>query len=52
MIIKVLAANAVAMSTRIVSPAKYACIRDRGREEVAEPVDIVGGRPSLVAMAV
>jgi hypothetical protein len=52
MVIKILTADAVAVSIRIVSPRKYAGIRDIIWEEIAEPMDVVRGRPSLVLMSV
>ena len=52
MIVEVLAANAVSMSVRVVSPAKYARIRDIGWEEVMKPVNPVCCRPGLIAVSV
>jgi hypothetical protein len=52
MIVKVLAADTVAMRVRIVSPAEDARIWDIVREEIVEPVDTVRCRPSLVAVSV
>ncbi len=52
MIIEILAADTVAMSVRIVSPAEDARVWDIGREEVSEPVHVVRRRPGLVAVAV
>jgi hypothetical protein len=52
MIVEILAADAVAVGVRIVSPAEDARIRDVGWEKVAEPVGAVSGRPGLVAVPV
>lgn len=52
MIIEVLAANTVTVSIRIVAPAEDARIRDIVREEIAEPVDAVRRRPSLVSVSI
>jgi hypothetical protein len=52
MVIEVLAANAVAMSVCIVSPAEDARIWDVSREELVEPVDAVCCSPRLVAVSV
>jgi hypothetical protein len=52
MIVEVLAADAVAMRVRIVSPAEDPRFWDIVREEIAEPVDAVRRRPSLVAVSV
>ena len=52
MVIQVLAADPLAVSVRIVTPAQDAGVRKVGRKEIAEPVDAVRGRPSFVSMAV
>lgn len=52
MVIQVLAADPLAVSVRIVTPAQDACVRKVGRKEIAEPVDAVRGRPRFVSMAV
>ena len=52
MIVQVLTADPIAVSIRIVPPAKDAGIRDVVWEEIVEPVDAVRSRPSLVLMAV
>lgn len=52
MIIEILAADAVAMSICIISPANDARIRYVSREEVSEPVGAVSSRPGLVAVPV
>jgi hypothetical protein len=44
--------SVVAVRVRIVPPAEDARIRDVGREEIAEPVDVVRRRPRLVAMSI
>jgi hypothetical protein len=46
MVVKILAAEAVTVGIRIVSPGKYAGIRDVIRKEIAEPVDAIRSRPS------
>lgn len=48
MVVEVLAADAIAMSNRIVSPAKDAGIRDIVWKKIAEPVDAVRSHPGLV----
>lgn len=52
MVVEILAANAIAISIRIISPAEDAPVRDLARKEIAEPVDAFRGRPSLVPMSV
>lgn len=52
MVVEILAANAIAISIRIISPAEDARVRDLARKEIAEPVDTFRGRPSLVSMSV
>jgi len=52
MIIQVLAADPLAVSVRIVSPAENAGVRKVGRKKITEPVDAVPGRPSFVLMPV
>lgn len=52
MVVEVLAADTIAVGTRIVSPAEGPGIRDVVRKEVAEPVDAVRRRPSLVSVSV
>jgi hypothetical protein len=52
MIVEILAADAVAMSVRIVSPAKDTRVGYVSRQEGAKPLDIVGRRPSLVSVSV
>jgi hypothetical protein len=52
MVVKILAADAVTVSICIVSPGKDAGVRDVFRKEIAEPVDAVRGRPSLVSVSV
>jgi hypothetical protein len=52
MVIEVLAADTIAVSIRIVAPAQDAGVRKIGGKKIAEPVDAVRGRPSLVSMPV
>lgn len=52
MVVKILAADAVAVSVRIVAPAEDTRIGNIVREEIAEPVDAVRGGPSFVLMSV
>jgi hypothetical protein len=52
MIIKILAADLIAVSIRIVSPAQDTGLRKVGRKVIAEPVDAVRGRPRFVSMPV
>lgn len=52
MIVQVLVADALAMSVRIVSPAKDARVRDVLGKEVAEPVCVVCRSPGPIAMAI
>jgi hypothetical protein len=52
MVIQVLAADPLAVSIRIVTPAKDAGVRKVGRKEIAEPVNVVRGRPRCVSMPV
>jgi hypothetical protein len=52
MVIEVLAADTIAVSIRIVPPAQDAGVRKIGGKKIAEPVDAVRGRPSLVSMPV
>jgi hypothetical protein len=52
MVIQVLAADPLAVSIRIVSPAENTGVRKVGRKEIAEPVDAVRGRPRFVSVAV
>ena len=47
-----MAADTIAMSIRIVSPAKDTCIGDIVWEEIAEPVDPIRGGPGFVSMPV
>ena len=50
MVIQVLAADPLAVSVRIVTPAQDAGVRKVGRKKIAEPVDAVRGRPRFVSM--
>jgi hypothetical protein len=52
MIVEVLAADAVAMSVRVVSPAKDPRVGYVSRQEGAKPVDVVRRLPSLIAVSV
>ena len=52
MVVQVVAADALAMCVRIVSPAQNARVRDIGWQEIAEPVHAVCGRPGLIAVPV
>lgn len=52
MIIQVLAAEVLAMSICIVSPAKDTCIRDVVGKKVTEPLHPICSRPRLVSMSV
>ena len=52
MVVEVLATHAIAVSIRIVSPAEDPRIKEVIREEIAEPVFAVRGRPSLVLVSV
>jgi hypothetical protein len=47
MVIKVFAADALAVGVRVISPAKNASVRNIVREKIAEPVDIVHGCPRM-----
>lgn len=52
MVIKVLAANAIAVSIRVVSPAEDPRIKDIVRKEITGPVFAVRSRPSLISVSV
>jgi hypothetical protein len=52
MVIEVLAIDTIAVSIRIVFPAQDAGVRKIGGKKIAEPVDAVWGRPSLISMSV
>jgi hypothetical protein len=52
MVVQVLAADAAAVSIRIVPPAEDARLGDVGRKEITEPVFAICGRPSFVSMSV
>jgi len=53
MVIEVLATDSrVAISVRIVPPAEDSRVRDIVREEIAEPVSAIRGRPSCVLVSV
>jgi hypothetical protein len=52
MVIEVLATNTIAVSIRIVPPAQDAGVRKIGGKKIAEPVNAVRDRLSLVSMPV
>jgi len=52
MVIEVLAIDTIAVSIRIVFPAQDAGVRKIGEKKIAELVNVVRGRLSLVSMPV